>query len=231
MSAKFAVNWDYRCPFARNAHEHILAGLEAGDPWQVEFRAFSLNQVHVEEGQPAVWDEPDRYPGLLANLTGIVVRDRLPAAFPTVHRALFAARHEHAMDTRKRDVVEQVLKESGVDAAGVLSEVDDGWPLETLRKEHTSDVDQHNAFGVPTFIVGDRAVFVRLMHRPGDDTPGAITTINRVLDLGGRSSTSSRPPRSPSERGYRGARSRMACPSSTPTGMSARAGVVTPAST
>ena len=27
---KFAVNWDYRCPFARNAHEHLVEGLDAG---------------------------------------------------------------------------------------------------------------------------------------------------------------------------------------------------------
>ena len=26
----FAVTWDYRCPFARNAHEHVLDGLAAG---------------------------------------------------------------------------------------------------------------------------------------------------------------------------------------------------------
>ena len=26
----FSVTWDYRCPFARNAHEHVLAGLDAG---------------------------------------------------------------------------------------------------------------------------------------------------------------------------------------------------------
>ena len=26
----FAVNWDYRCPFARNAHEHVVAGLATG---------------------------------------------------------------------------------------------------------------------------------------------------------------------------------------------------------
>ena len=63
MSASFSVTWDYRCPFARNAHEHVLTGLEAGADWDVTFSAFSLDQAHVEEGQPAVWDVPDRYPG------------------------------------------------------------------------------------------------------------------------------------------------------------------------
>ena len=46
----FAVTWDYRCPFARNGHEHLLDGLEAGAPWDVEFVPFFLNQSHVPEG-------------------------------------------------------------------------------------------------------------------------------------------------------------------------------------
>lgn len=46
----FAVTWDYRCPFARNAHEHVLAGLAGGADWNVRFVPFSLGQVHVEPG-------------------------------------------------------------------------------------------------------------------------------------------------------------------------------------
>ena len=31
----FAVTWDYRCPFARNAHEHLAAALAGGADWEV----------------------------------------------------------------------------------------------------------------------------------------------------------------------------------------------------
>jgi 2-hydroxychromene-2-carboxylate isomerase len=183
MSASFSVTWDYRCPFARNAHEHVLTGLEAGADWEVTYSAFSLDQAHVEEGQPSVWDEPDRYPGLLANLAGVVVRDRLPGQFPIVHRALFAARHDEGLDLRDRDVVSKVLDISGVDAAAVLSEIDAGWPLDVSKAEHSDTAGRLSVFGVPTFINGDRAVFVRLLDRPGEDSARAITTINRILDL------------------------------------------------
>ena len=37
-------------------------------------------------------------------------------------------------------------------------------------------------WGVPTFIVGDRAVFVRLMSLPDGDGELAISTVNRILD-------------------------------------------------
>ena len=38
-------------------------------------------------------------------------------------------------------------------------------------------------FGVPTFIIGDAAVFVRLQHRPEGDAKEAISSIERVVEL------------------------------------------------
>lgn len=179
----FAVTWDYRCPFARIGHEHILTGLAAGAEWDVTFLAFSLDQSHVEEDGRPVWEEPDRYPGLTANLAGIVVRDRQPEHFLEVHQALFSARHEQSLDLRDRAIVGKVLDGAGVDGAGVLEEVDAGWPLEVLRDEHTSAVARHQVFGVPTFIAGSAAVFVRLMRRPEGDGDLARATVNRILDM------------------------------------------------
>lgn len=184
MSASFAVTWDYRCPFARNAHEHLLTATQGGKPdWDVRYSAFSLDQAHVAEDKPPVWEEPERHPGLQANLAGIVVRDHHPDLFPVVHRALFSARHDQALDLRDRDVLAKVLDQAGVDAGAVLAEVDEGWPLDTLKDEHTRAVEDHSVFGVPTFIQGERAVFVRLLDRPGDDASKATTTIDRILDL------------------------------------------------
>jgi hypothetical protein len=182
VSRSFAVTWDYRCPFARNVHEHLLAGLDAGADWDVRFSAFSLDQAHVEEGGTPVWEEPDRHPGILANLAGIVVRDGMPERFPAVHRALFAARHDQALDLRDRSVVGAVLDAAGVDGAAVLADVDSGRPLKVLAAEHVDAVGKHDVFGVPTFIAGDRAAFVRLMNRPGDPS-GAVATVERLLDM------------------------------------------------
>ena len=183
MSRSFSVNWDYRCPFARNAHEHVVAGLRAGADWDVRFLVFSLEQAHVEEGGTPVWDEPDRHPGLTANLAGVVVRDRSPEQFLDVHEALFAARHDQALDLRERDVLAKVLDEAGADAAGVLGEIDSGWPMDVLKAEHTESVQELRVFGVPTFVLPDAAVFVRLMHRPAGDGALATSTVERVLDL------------------------------------------------
>ena len=42
---------------------------------------------------------------------------------------------------------------------------------------------EHSVFGVPTVIVGDEAVFVRVMHRPGGDADGARATVERAVAL------------------------------------------------
>ena len=179
----FAVTWDYRCPFARNAHEHLVAGLQAGADWDVRFVPFSLNQVHVEEGQPDVWDDPEKQSSLLAMQVGIAVRDNWPDAFQRVHVALFAARHDKARDIRESDVLRDVVKANDLDPDAVFAEVGSGRTLATFRAEHAQAVAEHKVFGVPTFIIGDQAVFVRVMDRPGEDREGGRRTIDRVLDL------------------------------------------------
>jgi protein-disulfide isomerase-like protein with CxxC motif len=80
-------------------------------------------------------------------------------------------------------VLSDVLSTSGLDAKAILAEVDAGWPLETLRKEHEASVAEHQAFGVPTFVVGTNATFVRLTNRPAGDAALATSTIERVVDL------------------------------------------------
>ena len=51
---RFAITHDYLCPFARNAAEVVVRALEAGEPFEAAFRAFSLSQVHLEEGEAPV---------------------------------------------------------------------------------------------------------------------------------------------------------------------------------
>ncbi|HEX6420091.1 MAG TPA: DsbA family protein, partial [Acidimicrobiales bacterium] len=179
----FAITWDYRCPFARNAHEHVVAGLRDGADWGVRFVPFSLGQVHVAEGDPDVWDRPESDSGLLALQAGVVVRDRFPDRFHDVHLALFALRHDQGRHLRDETEVRRVLRDHGVDDGAVFDEIASGAALATVRDEHTAAAKGHDVWGVPTFVAGDQAVFVRLMERPGGDGTLARRTIDRVLDL------------------------------------------------
>ncbi|MFN8040701.1 MAG: DsbA family protein [Acidimicrobiales bacterium] len=184
MALTFSVTWDYRCPFARNVHDHLVEALEGGAGWDVTFVPFSLGQVHVGEGETDIWERPGDDSGLLALQAGVVVRDVHPDRFLAVHRALFDARHEHGRALRDEAVVREVLSTAGVDADAVLAEVATGTPLETIRKEHEAAAVDHDVWGVPTFISGDQAVFVRLMDPAVRGEPEASRqAIERIVAL------------------------------------------------
>jgi hypothetical protein len=179
----FSVTWDYLCPFARNAHEHLATALRAGADWDVHFRFFSLAQAHVPQGGAPVWDQPLTSPGVLAGLAGLVVRERDPEHFLDAHMALFGARHDQALDLRDREVVARALDAAGLDGAGIVEDAAGGWAAQRAQAEHEESVQRWDVFGVPTFISGDKAVFVRLMNRPEGDAKLAERNIERVLDL------------------------------------------------
>ncbi|HLI15666.1 MAG TPA: DsbA family protein [Acidimicrobiales bacterium] len=178
----FSVAFDYRCPFARNASEHVVAAMRAGAPYEVTFRAFSLPEVHVPEGGLSVFDDPSKRNELVAQAAALVVRERFPDRFLAVHTAFFVARHEHGRDLREEETARAALKEGGADADAVFAELDAGWPYDLLATEHRGLVASHAVFGVPTFIAGEQAAFVRLLSRPRSGEE-ARATIDRVLDL------------------------------------------------
>ncbi len=179
MPREIGVTWDYRCPFARNAHEAVVAAVRGGSDIAFRFVPFSLDQAHVEEGEPPVWERPPevRGTGVLSLLWGIAIRDGWDDRFFDFHIAMFAARFDDARKIGQEDVVRDVAARAGLDVEAVAAEVASGRPLKTLEAEHSDAVDRHHVFGVPTFIEGEEAVFVRFMER------GRVDDLERALDL------------------------------------------------
>jgi 2-hydroxychromene-2-carboxylate isomerase len=167
MSRSIAVTFDYRCPFAYNGHSSTIAALRAGADLDVRYVPFSLDQVHVPEGEPAMWErDPSEWgSGVLALLYGIAVRDHFPEQFLDAHLELFAARHVHSGKLDDEDVLRDAVARGGVDPNEVASVAHAPETLKTLAAEHTEMVDDYAVFGVPTFIEGDQSVFVRFMDR------------------------------------------------------------------
>jgi len=176
MNRAFAVTFDYRCPFARNAHEHVLDGLAGGASWDVRFVPFSLSAA-----KDPTWDR-GHDSGLLAMELAIAVRDTQADRFPDAHRALFAVRHDHGDNLRDVEVLRAALDAVGVDTTAALAEVENGLPLKTVRSEHDTATSEHTVWGVPTFITGDQAAFVRLMERPAEAEVGGAAVVDRILD-------------------------------------------------
>ncbi|HYH48336.1 MAG TPA: DsbA family protein [Acidimicrobiia bacterium] len=172
MARQFAVTWDYRCPFARNAHEAVVAGLREGRDWDVRFWPFSLDQVHVEEGETPVWQrdlDETGVGGVRALLWGIAVRDAFGDKFLDFHVAAFRARHDEGKKIADEAVLREVAAGVGLDPSAVAEEVASGRPLKALEAEHTEAVDRYAVFGVPTIIDGEEGAFVRMMERGNVD--------------------------------------------------------------
>jgi 2-hydroxychromene-2-carboxylate isomerase len=178
----FEVSYDYLCPFAHIAHEHLVEALRADAGWDVTFTPWTLRQVHREEGAPDVWDDPSKRDDLLALESSIVVRDKWPEQFLDVHLALFRARHDQGVRLSTRDEVAAVLRDAGADPEAVFEVVDGGGPTRELAASFRRLVNGHAHFGVPTFVVGDEAVFVRLMQRPTSPRD-AIDAIDGIVTL------------------------------------------------
>lgn len=181
MPREIGVTFDYRCPFARNGHEAVVNAVREGALPDITWRyvAFSLDQVHVEEGAAPVWErDPKAWgTGVLALLYGIAVRDTFPEQFLDAHLALFAARHDHGRKLGHEDVLREVVASVGLDPDAVTEEAWSGRPLKVLADEHTDAVERYSVFGVPTFLEGDDAAFIRFMDR------GRVDDLVRAVDL------------------------------------------------
>ena len=182
MTKTFAITWDYRCPYARIAHDHVVTGLRANADWNVTFLPFCLGQSHVEEGQSDIWDRPQDDSGIFALQYAISVRDNQPDRFIDLHAALYDYRHLNHGDLSSVEKIDSLSKDLGIDTVAVKADIASGRPLEIVKNEHTSYAKSHAVWGVPTFIVNNAAVFVRLLDRPLGNAETAINTVERILD-------------------------------------------------
>ncbi len=181
-TAKFNVNWDYRCPFARIVNEHIVVGLRNGANWEVNFLPFSLTEIHSEEGEPPSWEDPAKADELLAGQVGITIKKKYPDAFHDFHVLLFSMRHDHGKDLRNKGILESAISQVGLVPQTVFAEIEKGWPLEEYRQQHEESVRDYSVFGVPTIFVGGKAAFVRLMKRADGNPQTSIDYIEKIVD-------------------------------------------------
>ena len=182
MTRSFGLTFDYRCPFARLVHDHVVEGLRGGAQWNVTFLPFCLGQAHVEEGDPDIWETPEIDSGLFALQVAISLRDKQPDAFLDAHQALFNHRHIGGGSLKDKKILSDILNQAGADPELAFADVESGRTLHVVREEHSRFVNSHHVWGTPTFIVNEKAVFVRLLDHAHGNQEMARRTIDRILD-------------------------------------------------
>lgn len=178
----FDLSFDYRCPFAKNLHLHVLAALAAGADFEVTFVPWTLSQGYRAEGAPDVWDDPGFDADHLSLCAGVSVRDQQPEHFLAAHEALFRARHERAIRLVTLGEIGAVLAPLGVDMELVEADIDSRRPHKVIGQSY-EEFSHYEAFGVPTFVVNGDATFVRYMSAPTGDAQASVGIVERLLNL------------------------------------------------
>ncbi|MGC1420486.1 MAG: DsbA family protein [Acidimicrobiales bacterium] len=178
----FDLSYDYRCPFAKNIHLHVLKALEAGADFDVTFVPWTLSQGGRDEGAPDVWNDPAFDEEHLSLAVSVSIRDQQPERFLAAHEALFRARHEQAVRLVTIEEIRGVLAPLGVDMDEVERDLQSRRPYEVMGKSY-EEFTTYEAFGVPTFVVDGDATFVRYMSSPTDDGVASIKIIESMLTL------------------------------------------------
>ncbi|MFY9784065.1 MAG: DsbA family protein [Acidimicrobiales bacterium] len=178
---RFELSYDYRCPFAKNIHLHVITALRAGADFDVTFVPWTMSQGYPEDA-PDVWDDPTRDPELLSLAVSTSIRDQQPEHFLDAHEALFRARHERGIRLVTVDEIKAALESTAVDLRQVFDDVASRRPYKVIG-ESFREFERYEAFGVPTFVVDGDATFVRYMTTPGDDPTASITLIESLVTL------------------------------------------------
>jgi hypothetical protein len=179
---KFQLSYDYRCPFAKNIHLHSVAALRAGADFDVSFAPWTMSQGYKGAGAPDVWDDPSHDPDLLALAVSTSIRDLQPEHFLDAHDALFRARHERAIRLVTNEEITEALAATKVNLADVFADVESRRPHKIIG-ESFREFERYEAFGVPTFVVGNDATFVRYMNAPSDHPEESTTLIESLVAL------------------------------------------------
>jgi DSBA-like thioredoxin domain len=179
---RFDLSYDYRCPFAKNLHLHVITALRAGADFDVTFVPWTMSQGYRADDASDVWDDPTRDPELLSLAVSTSIRDQQPEHFLDAHEALFRARHERAIRLVTKDEIENALASTSVDLRQVFDDVASRRPHKVIG-ESFREFERYEAFGVPTFVVNGDATFVRYMTTPSDDPAASVTLIESLVTL------------------------------------------------
>ncbi|MGA7834654.1 MAG: hypothetical protein WCA31_05550, partial [Acidimicrobiales bacterium] len=172
---------DYRCPFAKNLHLHVIEALRAGADFDVTFVPWTMSQGYRASGAPDVWEDPSRDDELLALAVSTSVRDLQPEHFLSVHEALFRARHERAIRLVTGAEIRDALATTTVEFGRIFDDLASRRPHKVIG-ECFREFERYEAFGVPTFVVNEDATFVRYMNPPRDPA-ASISLIESLVTL------------------------------------------------
>jgi|GEM_PF-6076271 predicted DsbA family dithiol-disulfide isomerase len=161
------ITYDYRCPFTWNFHSHLFSYLKS-QPIEVDFQPFFLDATHIEESADKFWQSATAFENSRALRLSLVVKEKANEKFNYFHRGVFELRFKNFKDVNNVDVLKELCSTLNIDQE-LVKIGEDGQYLDKLREIHENLVSKYEIFGVPSVILENKSVFVRLMNESNED--------------------------------------------------------------
>jgi hypothetical protein len=166
-----------------------LAKVESstGSKVEVDWQPFALAQVNADkDAELKVWEKPDVIDGtdpvFLAHRSGLAAKRQGKEAFEAFFIALLKARHEEKADLNDPEVMKASAQTAGLDLARFLEDQADPDLLKVIGDSHTKAVEEHGAFGVPTFVAPNgKAAFVKMFIPPEEQASEIYDSLSNMI--------------------------------------------------
>ena len=186
--SEFTIFYDFRCPFVYNATMWLekVRNLEGRSP-EIDWQPFSLAQVNSDQGEGfKYWEQPGALDGsdntLLAHRAGLAAKRQGKDAFDAFRIAILKARHEDKKDLMDPAVVEEAAVKAGIDLGQFKEDLADPALLREIGESHTRAVEEHGAFGVPTYVFpSGNAAFIKMFIPPDDQVMEVYDTLTKFV--------------------------------------------------
>jgi len=158
-----------------------------GEAIKVDWQPFSLAQVNSDKDQDIkLWEQPGVLDGtdktFLAHMSGLAAKRQGEEQFKSFFMALLRARHEEKKDLLDPAVMEEAAVTAGLDMARFREDQSDPELLKDIGESHTIAVEEHGAFGVPTFVFGEgKAAFLKMFIPPDEQAAEIYETMTKAM--------------------------------------------------
>ena len=158
-----------------------------GQEVPVDWRPFSLAQVNNDKGEGfKYWEQPEILDGsdttLLAHRAGLAAKRQGKEAFKSFFMTLLQARHEDKKDLLDPAVIDEAVAKAGLDPGQFTEDLADPDLLREIGESHTKAVEEHGAFGVPTYVFPNgNAAFVKMFIPPDEEAAGIYETVTKMV--------------------------------------------------
>jgi hypothetical protein len=166
-----------------------LAKVEAstGTKVEVDWQPFALAQINSDkDAELKTWEQPGVLDGtdktFLAHMSGLAAKRQGKEAFESFFITLLKARHEGKKDLTDPEVMREAAVAAGLDVARFLEDQADPDLLRELGESHTTAVEEHGVFGVPTYVFpGGNAAFLKMFIPPEEQSAEIFDSMTKVI--------------------------------------------------